>query len=257
MKRLNILRLILLPGRALMIFEIKAAVVGAMLAFASYQDIKTREIDDRVWLVGGIIGAVLTLYEAATVHGYLHLLAAFSVALTAALGFGVYYLGLYGGADAKALLAIAVAFPISPVSRISPFFPMTVLGNSLLMSVLLVPACLILNMAWVLSGRALFDGVRASRVRKLIALLTGFRVRPSTAMKVHFNLIEVPDQNGGVTLTLFSRVSEDDEVKHIAKGRGHVWVTPAIPMIVFFLAGYGLSLAGWDLIYSIVYALLG
>lgn len=240
-----------------MIFETKAVAVGAMLAFASYQDLKTREIDDRVWLIGGTVGAVLTACEAATAQGYPYLLAAFSVALTAVLAFGVYFLGLYGGADAKALLAIAVFFPFSPASQPSPFFPLTVLGNSLLLSVLLVPACLIINLAWALSGRPLFDGVSASKTRKLVALLTGFRVRPSAAMKVHFNLMEVTDGSGGeVKLKLFSRVAEEDEEKRIGRGREYVWVTPAIPMIVFFLAGYVLSLVGFDLISLIVYALL-
>ncbi|XRH75138.1 MAG: prepilin peptidase [Candidatus Methanosuratincola verstraetei] len=258
MERLNILRKDTSPkGEGLsMIFEIKAVVVGAMLAFASYQDLKTREIDDWVWIVGGAAGAALTLLEAATVDGYPYVLAAFSVAITAALAFGVYYLGLYGGADAKALLAIAVAFPFSPVSQLSPFFPLTVLGNSLLLSILLVPACLVINLAWRLAGKAFFDGISASRARKAAAILTGFRVSPSAAKKVHFNLMEVPDGSGGATLKLFSRVTDEDEVKHIDEGRQYVWVTPAIPMIVFFLAGYLIALDGWDLIFWIVSAIL-
>ena len=238
-----------------MIFEIKAIAAGAMLAAASYQDLKTREIDDRVWLAGGAAGAALTVYEAASVPGYPYLLAAFSVALTAALAFGVYYLGLYGGADAKALLAIAVTFPFSQAPQISPFFPLSVLGNSLLLSVLLVPACLLINLARLLSGKPLFEGIRASPARKLVALLTGFRVRPQTAMSVHFNLMEEPE-DGGARLKLFSRVTEEDEVKRVPDGRGHVWVTPAIPMIAFFLAGYLLLLGGFDLIFLVVSAMV-
>lgn len=242
-----------------MIFEIKAVAVGAMLAVASYQDLKTREIEDKVWVVGGVVGAALTLYEAATAQGYPFLLAAFSVALTAGLAFGVYYLGLYGGADAKALLAIAVAFPFSPASEGSPFFPLTVLGNSLLLSVLLVPACLAVNLASLLAGRGLFEGVKASGAKKALALLTGFRVSPSASRKVHFNLMEVPikgDPENRVALKLFSRVTDEDEAKEIDERRGHVWVTPAIPMIVFFLAGYLMALLGWDLLFLVISALI-
>jgi len=38
-----------------------------------------------------------------------------SIRLTAVLALGIYYAGLYGGADAKALIAIAVTLPLPPV----------------------------------------------------------------------------------------------------------------------------------------------
>ncbi len=258
-----------------MIFEAKALIAGIMLAVASYQDFRTREIDDKVWLIGGGLGGALTAYEALFTPAYPYLLAGFSIGITAALAFGVYYLGLYGGADAKALLAIALTFPLAPSWITSPLFPIAVLGNSLLLSVLLlIPTCLALNLAWKVSGRSLFDGVEAPWVKKAAAMLTGVRVRPAIARKVHFNLMEVPapkcesagnvqggggeenDGNERVRLKLFSRVTDEDEEKVIDDRRDYVWVTPAIPMIVFFLAGYISALLGWDILFAVVSLLI-
>lgn len=284
-----------------MIVEAKLLVLGAALAVASYQDVKTREIDDRVWLVSGAAGAVLTAAEIITTPGYPLLAAGLSALLTAVIAVGVFYLGLYGGADAKALLVAAVTLPLSPwvgaayaVWRqgslfVNPFFPLTLLGNALFLSLLLVPSCLAWNLYSRLSGERLFDGVSASPLQKLAALLTAVRVKPSTAASVHFNLIERPvvgrenstksktgdsaagsESNAAVQeagvweLKLFSRISEEDydrekeeQFRALAGIRRKVWATPAIPMIVFLLAGYLVSFIWGDLIFGLISFILG
>ncbi|MEN3035515.1 MAG: prepilin peptidase [Candidatus Methanosuratincola sp.] len=265
-----------------MIVEAKLLVLGAALAVASYQDVKTREIDDRVWIASGLVGALLTAAEIVVSPGYPVLLAAFSALLTAAIAIGVFYLGLYGGADAKALLVAAVTLPLSPWLGgaygswgqgplfVNPFFPLTLLGNALLISLLLVPSCLFWNLYAKLRGERLFGGVSASPLQKLAALLTAVRVKPSTAASVHFNLIERPPATsskpvtgaaaqGNWGLKLFSRISEEDydrekeeQSRALAQVRRKVWATPAIPMIVFLLSGYLASFAWGDLIFGLI-----
>lgn len=280
-----------------MIFEAKLFVLGAALVVASYQDVKTREIDDRVWLVSGTAGAVLTVAEVIVTPGYPLLAAGLSALLTAVIALGVFYLGLYGGADAKALLVAAVTVPLSPWLGteyaawqgsffVNPFFPLTLLGNALLLSLLLIPSCLACNLYARLRGEVLFEGVSASPLQKLAALLTAVRVRPSTAASVHFNLIERPATNreklpkpeaggAGVSesgavpqvglweLKLFSRISDEDydrekdaQSRTLAGLRRKVWATPAIPMIVFLLAGYLVSFVWGDLIFGLISLIL-
>ncbi len=244
-----------------LILELKYLVLLGALAFASYQDIRTREIDDKVWLIAGAIGALLTAYEALTVPSYQALFALVSIGLTALLAFGVYFLGLYGGADAKALLAVAVTMPLAPsaATLFSPFFPLTVLGNALLCSLVLVPACLVYNVAWRISRRRpLFGGIRAGALTKLGALFTGIKVRPKTARLVHFNLLEVHAEGAPTSkrLRLFAKVTDEDEVKVIDENAEYVWVTPAIPMIVFFLAGLVLAALGADLVFGLLALIL-
>lgn len=242
-----------------MILELKYLVLFAALALASFQDVRTREIEDKIWLVAGAIGAALTVFEAITVPGFQLVLALVSIGLTALVAFGIYFLGLYGGADAKALLVIAVTVPLVPVVALtsSPFFPMTVLGNALLFSLILVPVCFLYNIIWKASKRkSLFSAVYAKPLTRFGALFTGIKVKPKTAKLVHFNVLEVYAEGAPTTLRLFSKVSDEDEVKVIDEGAEYVWVTPAIPMIVFFLAGFALATLGVDLLFGILFAIL-
>jgi len=239
-----------------MIVELKLLLIGAALAVGSWQDIKTREIDDRLWVVAGIAGGLLTVAEMATTPAYPLLLAGFSILVTSLLAFGIYFLGLYGGADAKALLVIALAMPVNTFgTSLLPVFPLTVFGNSLVISLMIIPACLVANA--LRAGRGpLFAGVRASTLKKVAALFTGIRVSPGTAKSVHFNLIEWPLPSGGSELKLFRKVEEVDEPKHCVVGAKGVWVTVAIPMIVFFLGGFVLAVLGIDILITLITLIL-
>jgi preflagellin peptidase FlaK len=235
-----------------MIVELKLLLIGVALAIGSWQDIKTREIDDRLWLFAGIAGGLLTVAEIATTPAYPLVLAGFSIVLTAVLAFGIYFLGLYGGADAKALLVIALAMPVNTFAASSlPIFPLSVFGNSLVISLMIIPACLIANA--LRAGRgSLFAGVKASALKKVAALFTGIKVSPETAKSVHFNLIEWPLPSGGSELKIFHKVEEVDETKRFVAGAKSVWVTVAIPMIVFFLGGFILAALGVDILIGLI-----
>jgi len=240
-----------------MIVELKLLLIGAALAIGSWQDIKTREIDDRLWVVAGIAGGLLTVAEIATTPAYPLVLAGFSILLTAVMAFGIYFLGLYGGADAKALLVIALAMPLNTFAAAAalPIFPLSVFGNSLVISLMIIPACLIANA--LRGGRgSLFAGVKASTLKKVAALFTGIKVSPETAKSVHFNLIEWPLPSGGSELKLFHKVEEVDESKRFVAGAKSVWVTVAIPMIVFFLGGFILAALGIDILIGLITLIL-
>lgn len=240
-----------------MIVELKLLLIGAALAIGSWQDLKTREIDDRLWLVAGIAGGLLTVAEVVTTPAYPLVLAGFSILITGVLAFGIYFLGLYGGADAKALLVIALAMPVSTflASSSFPVFPLSVFGNSLVISLLIIPVCLLANAYGAAKG-PLFMGVKASALKKFAALFTGIKVSPKTAKSVHFNLIEHPLPSGGSELRLFHKVEEEDEPKVFVAGAKSVWVTLAIPMIVFFLGGFVLAALGVDILIGIIAFLL-
>ena len=237
-----------------LILALKTILITVTLLAASYQDIKTREIEDKIWLISGVIGALLTTYEILTTPDYPLMVVGLSIGLTSILAFGIFYFGLYGGADAKALVAIAVTMPLAPTSLnlFSPIFPLTILGNSLIISLILIPACLVANLIWYFSGATLFEGITATKIQKVGAVFTGLKVKPATAKSVHFNLMEKIAGNGGHYLRLFSRITEEDEIKRIDENRPNVWVTPAIPMIVFFLIGFLSSFAAGDFIFRIL-----
>ncbi|HDI46216.1 MAG TPA: prepilin peptidase, partial [Candidatus Methanomethylia archaeon] len=123
---------------------LRLAVLFSGLTISSIQDWKTREIDDKIWVCMGIAGGMLTAADLAFQWSTPKLLlTAISIALAFIIGFSIYYLGLFGGADAKALLCIAAVTPYPPklvepiLPSINPFFPITVFCNGLLLSLLI------------------------------------------------------------------------------------------------------------------------
>ncbi|MEM3531753.1 MAG: prepilin peptidase, partial [Candidatus Methanomethyliaceae archaeon] len=86
---------------------IKIMVVGGALLVASVQDVRSREVSDKIWGIAVPVGLMMTLIEAIMTPGYPYMLALLSGIFSVALAFGIYYAGLYGGADAKALAMIA------------------------------------------------------------------------------------------------------------------------------------------------------
>src|SRR5579875_3091202 len=71
-------------------------IMGAivMLCFTSYLDLKTREVEDKVWIIFGVCAALLQGYEVFT--GLTDLLTlGISVLVSALVGLGLYYFGFY------------------------------------------------------------------------------------------------------------------------------------------------------------------
>ena len=84
---------------------LRPILVLAMLGYASFKDLKTREVNDVVWLVFGASGLALNLYEASTgsiVFLNLMLPMAFMILFAVASGF----LGFFGGADLLAFVTL-------------------------------------------------------------------------------------------------------------------------------------------------------
>ena len=89
----------------------------AFLVYASWCDYKTREVSNSVWIVFAPIALLLTfaqllffppigdVFQSMSYYGI-------SVAITSVFSIALYYVGAFGGADAKALICIALAMPL-------------------------------------------------------------------------------------------------------------------------------------------------
>ncbi|TKX81138.1 prepilin peptidase [Halorubrum sp. SD626R] len=122
-----------------------------VFAWAALRDVRTRRLPNRIWPPLYASGALLLVWETAAmwplagVEGRLFLVqAAISVLFVAPLGYAFWYLGAFGGADAKALIALALLFPTFPeyVAAGAEFplvetqigvFSLTVLTNTVLL----------------------------------------------------------------------------------------------------------------------------
>ncbi|MDZ5810637.1 A24 family peptidase [Halorubrum sp. AD140] len=126
-------------------------LVVPVFAWAALRDVRTRRLPNRLWPPLYAFGALLLIWEAATLwplagfEGRLFLVqAAVSLLFVAPLGYAFWYLGAFGGADAKALIALAVLFPTFPTYEIAGVtlplvetqigvFSLTVLTNTVLL----------------------------------------------------------------------------------------------------------------------------
>ncbi|QAU13668.1 A24 family peptidase [Halorubrum sp. BOL3-1] len=126
-------------------------LVVPAFAWAAIRDVRTRRLPNRIWPPLYLFGALLLVWEAASMwpfagsDGRLFLvLAAISLLFVAPLGYAFWYLGAFGGADAKAMIALAVIFPTFPAYEVAGLalplvdtdlgvFSLTILTNTVLL----------------------------------------------------------------------------------------------------------------------------
>jgi preflagellin peptidase FlaK len=132
-------------------------------AWAAHRDVRTRRIPNRLWpplVAVGVAALALDLASGlpAGFEGDLALLRiAVSVGLVAPLGYVFFRIGGFGGADAKAVIALAVLFPLYPVYYL-PFdalpmhaatlgvFSLTILTNTVVAGALYPAALAVRNL---------------------------------------------------------------------------------------------------------------
>ena len=97
-------------------------VAVPVLAWAAVRDVKTRRISSAVWVPLSALAAVLFLWEGWVAYGTGGLVwtheflipATMSLGLVVPLAYLFWWFGGFGGADAKALLVLALLFPTVP-----------------------------------------------------------------------------------------------------------------------------------------------
>ncbi|MEM1942543.1 MAG: prepilin peptidase [Candidatus Caldarchaeum sp.] len=225
-------------------------ITASTLLYASYLDVRKREVDDYVWVVPAILGLLLNslnIYNS----GFEELLRyVVAVVASGAVGYGLYYAGLYGGADGKALLTISL---VQPYVYVWPYLhginALTVLTNGMLLSASLPLSFAVYNLYMLLRGRKIFEGFEAeSSLRKMAACFIGVRLSKS-AGKVFWSPVE-KTVNGVRRFDFKLAIDEIDRVE-----ADDLWITPGIPLLVFFTAGYFVNLVLGDLMGWVLYSL--
>jgi preflagellin peptidase FlaK len=246
------------------------------LAVASYYDLKTREVSDKLWLVYGPIGLAFTAFRL-YLNPSLLLFAGVSIGFSVLVAFGLAFTGLWGGADTKALICLALTLPLPPtivtpvLGYVHPFFPIVVLVIGYVCSISVAFWVLAKNLVlWLKLRPHMFEGLEHERVwRKALALIAGYPT-PTAQLKSTFYLYPmekvVEDEKGARReLQIYSDVDVDrDEV--VAKfneslqkvgSPSRVWATPGLPMLLFLLVGVVVALIFGDPIMVGIFLLLG
>ena len=111
-----------------------------MLLICSYKDIKTREVDDRIWLIFSPIGIIITLFEFFLKFiDFSYLILYFiSILITIIVSIIIYYSKFVGGADSKSLISISFLDLINlNKNTIHPFTSIIILTNSCIISLII------------------------------------------------------------------------------------------------------------------------
>lgn len=236
------------------LLELRIATCACMLAIASILDVKSREIPDKVWLIFGGFGALLTAVELLDTPAGNR--AAFSIhyatgiALMSFIGYATYRTGLFGGADPKALLAIAVILPTYSAGYFTfhDFAAISILSNALIASTTAMLYNIIRNSVSVARGVPIFEGMSEGRMKRALAFAVGF---PSSSPGRYVFEMEATDGSGNRRFR-FNPASYDDFFaptgqRENTKGRRRTWVTPALPFIVYIGIGFAINLVIGDL----------
>jgi preflagellin peptidase FlaK len=251
----------------------------SFLIYASWSDYKTREVSNKVWVILGPLALALTGFQfLAYSFQPLQFLTTYvlAFAITSVLAVAVFYVGGFGGADAKALMCIALALPVypshllpQPAGFVSPLFPITIFTNGVLLGALSVFYALFRNLIWIVRNRrGIFEGLETESFgRKILALVSGYKIKMSKLERGHMYPLEdvYVDDNGEKKrkLLTFPKYEEREEIisritentKEKRRG-GMVWATPALPLLIFITAGLIIALAYGDIVWFLLSSVL-
>lgn len=223
-------------------FEIVKVVATLLILLkASIEDLRSREIDDRLWIVMVLIAIPLNVLEYLVKH-FDVIFAFVQFVIMFAFANVMYYLLRFGGADCKALISLSIMFPTYPV-----LFPWVVKGLIFALSVLT-------NSVMFAPFMVLYFFVKNAVKGDFSKLMfIGYKVEIDKIPKFH-NLLQFV-KDGEVVYTLRGIEFDERIVEELKKaGVKYVWVTPALPFIVFMTFGFVFAVLIGDVIFILLSA---
>ncbi len=225
-------------------------VGGVLLLVAAFMDAREREISDAVWIAMLLASLVFLAVD------FNPLMLFTSLTVASVLALALYKLN-FGGADIKAIFAIALLFPrypkfaCFPLAGIPPLeiFVLSVVTNALILG---ISAPLTLFVANALRGNfspLMFLGIKVPadslRNRKFFRLMHAppAPTAKSAKCKYVWGGLEPSEE--------YLRQIEDAAKRGIVK---EVWITPELPFVVFLTAGFFTASLLGDFIFMLLSA---
>lgn len=210
----------------------------AMLSIACASDIKKREISDWIWIIFGVIAAIMIPFSGDIGNTLLKIGIAMIIAPIAII---VWRFGLFGGADAFALIVLAGLAPNVTFTH-ATLTPFTTLTNTVLLSIVPMLVNVTRNAVLLAKKRDIFEGFEETSGRKILAMFIGYR---AANPKFGFSIEQKHGKKKRLNLSLqHAEYTEFCDKKD-------TWITPGIPYMIFILAGFVLQLLYGDLIFSV------
>jgi len=226
--------------------DIIRLITGALiLSYASYTDIKTRKASNILWLIMGVIGGILLLVQYFII-GFDNVYILIFIPILMAMWYVFFQLRLiFGGADAKALMAITILVPTVPQIFGYPLwsyalpFNFVIFANSVILF-LFIPL-----------GLFVYNLIR--RDIELPFCFLGYKMSVEQAKQSFVWPLE-KIKNGK---RKFAYMPKDFNIESQLKifeikGIKEIWVTPKIPFMIPLLAGFISSFFVGDIMSYIV-----
>ena len=211
------------------------ALALTMLIVGSIIDIRKREIHDYYWIGFGSVGFLLLFIDPDIVPNLLTIGFALIIAPFVIL---LWRMGLFGGADAFALIALAVIASMATFSE-NAVTPFTTLSNAAILFVIPLLINVMRNVIAQIKGENIFEEFDASTAKKSAAILMGYR-----AKNPRFGFAIEKTENGMKKFDLAMHHAENQEFCT----KPNTWITPGIPYLLLITGGFIIQLFYGDII---------
>jgi len=233
------------------VLDITRLVVGTIiLLYASYTDIKTRRASNMLWILMGTIGAILLIAQYLTI-GFTNIYYLIFIPIMIGLVYLLFQMRLiFGGADAKALMAIAILTPFQPIIENLPFykgsvmpFSWTIFSNSIIIFLFVPLSLLFFNIA--------------KRNIKFPYVLLGYKMSVEKAKEKFVWPLEKLVDGKRKFMYMPKDFDVDEELEEFEKnGIKEIWVTPKIPFMIPLLGGLICSFVIGDILFYLINSIM-
>ncbi len=218
-----------------------------ILSYASYTDIKTRKAANILWVIMGGIGVVLLIIQAITI-GFENLYYLLFIPIMIGLIYCFFQFRLiFGGADAKALMALSILVPIYPTILQFPILtsgmpsimpaPWIIFSNSVIIFLVIPLSLLLYNL-----------------IKRDVAFphsFLGYTMSVADAKQTFVWPLERIVDGKRKFVYMPKDFDTDKELEEFEKlDIKKIWVTPKIPFMIPLFLGFIITFLIGDLLFS-------
>jgi len=218
-----------------------------ILSYASYTDIKTRRASNYLWLILAIIGVILLIIQYFTIGFNGNEMQLIFIPIMIGLVYVLFQLRLiFGGADAKALMAIAILVPLQPIIFDYPIF-----GISLMPSAWTIFSNSIIIFLFIPISLFMFNAIKLNI--KFPYCFLGYKMNIQKAKEKFVWPLEKIVDGKRKFVYMPKEFDVDEEIKELENaGIKEIWVTPKIPFMIPLLIGFILTFILGDILFYLM-----
>jgi len=222
----------------------------SILSYASYTDIKTRRAPNILWFLMGAIGAILLVVQYFTT-GFQNLFYLLFIPIMIGLVYALYQVRLiFGGADAKAIMALAILVPIEPAINLIPLwkggfmpFSWSIFSNSLIVFLFIPISILVFN-------------ITKKNIQFPYAFL-GYKMNIKKAKEKFVWPLEKLVDGKRKFIYMPKDFDAQEELAEFEKNNiAEIWVTPKIPFMIPLTVGFIFAFIFGDILFYLLTELL-